>query len=66
VTPDRAALARLRGDLGYVGNNLNQIARVLNVEGGEALASERRDIDGALVRLNELIGFLDDAVRGKA
>jgi hypothetical protein len=32
---ERAELARLLGHLGYIGNNINQIARVLN-GGGEA------------------------------
>jgi hypothetical protein len=59
---DVAELARARGALGYVGNNLNQIARAVNVGGAEALLDERRDVATALARLNSLMDEITAAM----
>ena len=59
---DVAELARARGALGYVGNNLNQIARAVNVGGAEALLDERRDVETTLARLNSLMDEITAAM----
>jgi hypothetical protein len=53
-------LAELRGDLGYVGNNLNQLTRLANIGDMDRPA----DLDSVLARLTRLLAQIDIALRG--
>jgi hypothetical protein len=60
ITADLAALAELRGELGYVGNNLNQLTRLANIGDMDRPA----DLDSVLTRLAGLLAQIDRALRG--
>jgi hypothetical protein len=62
VAPDLAALADVRGTLGYLGNNLNQLTRLANMGDMDRPA----DLDRVLARLMELLDQLRDTLRGPA
>lgn len=66
ASADRHELRRLKGELGRVGNNINQIAYALN-SGEELLPNELEDAIAELAEINGLIrhalGFRDDERR---
>jgi Mobilization protein NikA len=59
VHPDMAGLAKLSGELGKVGSNLNQIARVLNASGRDRpalLDACLHDLQNVLTALQTVLG----------
>ena len=62
MTADLAELARLRGALGYVGNNLNQLTRLANM--GEL--DRPRELDETFARVRALMDELRAAMGGPA
>ena len=59
MSADLAALAKLRGEIGYVGNNLNQLTRLANMGDMDRPA----DLDQALKVTLELLGQVRDLMR---
>ena len=56
---DRAELAKVAGELGKVGSNLNQIARVLNTSGRDRpalLDAALTDLQGVLAAIYDVLG----------
>jgi hypothetical protein len=62
MTAELAELARLRGDLGYLGNNLNQLTRLANM--GDL--DRPRDRDAVLRRIMDLLDQARATTRGAA
>jgi hypothetical protein len=62
MTAELAELARLRGDLGYLGNNLNQLTRLANM--GDL--DRPRDLDAVLRRIMDLLDQARATTRGAA
>ena len=60
IDADLAALASLRGELGYTGNNLNQLTRLANMGDMDRPA----ELDHVLALLARLYEQIDTALRG--
>lgn len=57
---DREMLAKLLGQLGKIGSNLNQIARAANMD-----RAELAGIEAAIAEIRGLVPAIQDALRGK-
>jgi hypothetical protein len=62
MSAELAELARLRGDLGYIGNNLNQLTRLANM--GDL--DRPRELDAVLARITALLDQARATMRGGA